>query len=114
VVSSLTSRHCSLMMVWSRRAAPLFPSTALFRSREETAQGKDPRTKVIGVLNAFPFQGPGHRLRGKHIILPKGHGHKGHQDRDSLNRKSTRLNSSHVKISYAVFCSKKKSVTSAK
>src|SRR5690606_41230399 len=28
-----------------------------------------------------------------------------HQDRD---RKSTRLNSSHVKISYAVFCLKKK------
>src|SRR5690606_40201442 len=35
-----------------------------------------------------------------------------HQDsnlepRDSLDRKSTRLNSSHVKISYAVFCLKK-------
>src|SRR5690606_12034905 len=27
------------------------------------------------------------------------------------NRKSTRLNSSHVKISYAVFCSKKKSIS---
>src|SRR5699024_11549794 len=29
--------------------------------------------------------------------------------RDSLDRKSTRLNSSHVSISYAVFCLKKKS-----
>src|SRR5690606_40905743 len=28
------------------------------------------------------------------------------------DRKSTRLNSSHVKISYAVFCLKKKNVTS--
>src|SRR5690606_42150367 len=28
--------------------------------------------------------------------------------RDALDRKSTRLNSSHVKISYAVFCLKKK------
>src|SRR5690606_5569727 len=28
---------------------------------------------------------------------------------DQLDRKSTRLNSSHVKISYAVFCLKKKS-----
>src|SRR5207302_7011902 len=28
---------------------------------------------------------------------------------DALDRKSTRLNSSHVKISYAVFCLKKKS-----
>src|SRR5690554_7623847 len=30
------------------------------------------------------------------------------------DRKSTRLNSSHVRISYAVFCSKKKSVVSAR
>src|SRR5690606_22515595 len=29
----------------------------------------------------------------------------------SLDRKSTRLNSSHVKISYAVFCLKKKKIT---
>src|SRR5690606_41508348 len=29
----------------------------------------------------------------------------------SLDRKSTRLNSSHVKISYAVFCLKKKKLT---
>src|SRR5690606_41710882 len=29
-------------------------------------------------------------------------------DPDSADRKSTRLNSSHVKISYAVFCLKKK------
>src|SRR5690606_41263048 len=30
------------------------------------------------------------------------------QERDHRDRKSTRLNSSHVKISYAVFCLKKK------
>src|SRR5690606_38314583 len=30
---------------------------------------------------------------------------------DLVDRKSTRLNSSHVKISYAVFCLKKKTVT---
>src|SRR5690606_40948993 len=30
------------------------------------------------------------------------------QNREDLDRKSTRLNSSHVKISYAVFCLKKK------
>src|SRR5207302_2815767 len=32
----------------------------------------------------------------------------------SSDRKSTRLNSSHVKISYAVFCLKKKSTSSEK
>src|SRR5204862_7361891 len=31
-----------------------------------------------------------------------------HQRRDELDRKSTRLNSSHVEISYDVFCLKKK------
>src|SRR5690606_39908364 len=31
----------------------------------------------------------------------------------SVNRKSTRLNSSHVKISYAVFCLKKKRIAEA-
>src|SRR5690606_39989388 len=31
-----------------------------------------------------------------------------HDEPDTLDRKSTRLNSSHVKISYAVFCLKKK------
>src|SRR6266511_3719400 len=34
-------------------------------------------------------------------------------DRKSRDRKSTRLNSSHVKISYAVFCSKKKKIPDA-
>src|SRR5947207_4912731 len=33
------------------------------------------------------------------------------QCRDSLDRKSTRLNSSHTVISYAVFCLKKKTQT---
>src|SRR5437870_10571194 len=31
-----------------------------------------------------------------------------HESGDSVDRKSTRLNSSHVAISYAVFCLKKK------
>ena len=33
---------------------------------------------------------------------------------DLLDRKSTRLNSSHVKISYAVFCLKKKKIKKKK
>src|SRR2546430_11277681 len=34
--------------------------------------------------------------------------------RDILDRKSTRLNSSHSQISYAVFCLKKKTTTSSR
>src|SRR5690606_42160600 len=36
---------------------------------------------------------------------------RGPDDAHELDRKSTRLNSSHVKISYAVFCLKKKKTT---
>src|SRR5690606_40877940 len=39
------------------------------------------------------------------------HGHAG--GGPQLDRKSTRLNSSHVKISYAVFCLKKKKATTS-
>src|SRR5690606_12475892 len=38
----------------------------------------------------------------------RGRGPKGYHRSDQQDRKSTRLNSSHVKISYAVFCLKKK------
>src|SRR2546430_218870 len=37
---------------------------------------------------------------------------KGGKPRETLDRKSTRLNSSHSQISYAVFCLKKKNVNS--
>src|SRR5436309_10520295 len=62
----------------------LFPYTTLFRSR----RGHD-RNPVLAVRNGS---------RGGDV-------HARHPRRD---RKSTRLNSSHVKISYAVFCLKKK------
>src|SRR5215475_10966261 len=63
-------------------------------------------------LHSFPtrrYSGlGGHRApRGSR---PRRHpeARRGSEDRDRRDRKSTRLNSSHVKISYAVFCLKKK------
>src|SRR5690606_42136887 len=52
-----------------------------------------------------------HRLRGgvSGGLFPRGPELPG--DRSRRDRKSTRLNSSHVKISYAVFCLKKKNRT---
>src|SRR5690606_41793394 len=44
--------------------------------------------------------------RGDEVLVVLGGGHL--QEGVGLDRKSTRLNSSHVKISYAVFCLKKK------
>src|SRR5690606_40974716 len=44
------------------------------------------------------------------VLRPKGstRNRKNHHAMKKVDRKSTRLNSSHVKISYAVFCLKKK------
>src|SRR5256886_13353608 len=86
----------------------LFPYTTLFRSRVRRVKRRPGRRPVFG---------------------PQGHHHSGRPStgahavrrrldsialvRDSIleglrDRKSTRLNSSHSQISYAVFCLKKK------
>src|SRR3989442_2657609 len=67
----------------------LFPYTTLFRSRSKPRASRaaaEGRRNTPG--GAQPRAGCGLRL--------------------SSDRKSTRLNSSHVRISYAVFCLKKK------
>src|SRR5947209_18025787 len=78
----------------------LFPYTTLFRSATVRADrsigpelGFDDR---IGGFFTVELGAAENRL---------GHGHLLSQNRD---RKSTRLNSSHANISYAVFCLKKK------
>src|SRR5256885_12801662 len=64
----------------------LFPYTTLFRSLCETARGSG-QSEIVSRRNAL--------RHGRRQIA--------HED-----RKSTRLNSSHLVISYAVFCLKKK------
>src|SRR5438874_5950668 len=85
------------------RRAPrstLFPYTTLFRSCE----GKD-RLERQGILHRGPRIGK--IAIGKTMVLltRKIEFSAAHFYKD---RKSTRLNSSHVEISYAVFCLKKK------
>src|SRR2546430_12389781 len=63
----------------------LFPYTTLFRSAD--------------------------RERGRGDV-PAAGGKSGNRDRYRQDRKSTRLNSSHSQISYAVFCLKKKKESS--
>src|SRR5438477_12526583 len=46
-----------------------------------------------------------------HVIVLRGHGEKFFSAGANIDRKSTRLNSSHMSISYAVFCLKKKKKT---
>src|SRR5690554_7336010 len=78
----------------------LFPYTTLFRS-EHRAVGGDHAEGGRGVPDAVDFDP---RLRADHRSPVRSRGAGGRQ----ADRKSTRLNSSHVRISYAVFCLKKK------
>src|SRR5690606_40109535 len=79
--------------------ATLFPYTTLFRSSADNV-------KVIMKVLEGNFQ-RNIALRGDHPGgLPRKWKRMSHFD--EVDRKSTRLNSSHVKISYAVFCLKKK------
>src|SRR5947209_16960649 len=48
------------------------------------------------------------RARGHHAARPDRRRHRRQDGREPADRKSTRLNSSHANISYAVFCLKKK------
>src|SRR3712207_8560853 len=91
----------------------LFPYTTLFRSNH--CAGKDrgwslprsaPQWGTGGGVRARNDQRHELRLLGIHVeSLSSVSGKKCHVVRD---RKSTRLNSSHANISYAVFCLKKK------
>src|SRR3712207_8907492 len=82
----------------------LFPYTTLFRSIPGLAGGGRRR-------NGEAF--PGARRHRARLTLRPAHdrGRPGTAARGrvaALDRKSTRLNSSHANISYAVFCLKKK------
>src|SRR2546429_6323490 len=90
----------------------LFPYTTLFRStsyptlhEEREGWGASFLQRCRGRLRSMCFP-------NQELILVLGLGANGHVfgcEADSdLDRKSTRLNSSHGYISYAVFCLKKK------
>src|SRR5688572_32706915 len=57
-----------------------------------------------------PLEGPGVRIEHARVIQPELRRDDGQDARivSAADRKSTRLNSSHSQISYAVFCLKKK------
>src|SRR2546428_7266843 len=86
----------------------LFPYTTLFRS-EQIALGALENAPIGAVsldVQGLTRIGLPHRQKRRRGDGVQGGGEKGPgQERD---RKSTRLNSSHDQISYAVFCLKKK------
>src|SRR5437667_1588801 len=86
----------------------LFPYTTLFRSLEELAASTG-RTDEIREWSPFRLRNPGHSCQPRQHAVECGRLYKRVlPDRREKDRKSTRLNSSHITISYAVFCLKKK------
>src|SRR2546430_10982919 len=85
----------------------LFPYTTLFRSGAVTVQ------QVLESLTSQPALAYNSVLTTIRILEKKGYVEhvkdgRAHVYQALLDRKSTRLNSSHSQISYAVFCLKKK------
>src|SRR2546427_8013801 len=80
----------------------LFPYTTLFRSPHESRRRFARPTPKRESASSMASLSTSSRSRPSGAFL-----HLGRQSRD---RKSTRLNSSHSQISYAVFCLKKKKV----
>src|SRR3989442_2856280 len=81
----------------------LFPYTTLFRSQERVVVGDrhHPARPVLDPPHAPELERAERQPRVlEEVALDVG------------DRKSTRLNSSHVRISYAVFCLKKKKTSS--
>src|SRR5256886_3601579 len=98
------------LMIRRPPRSTLFPYTTLFRSREPLE-----RTHRAGLRRVDLRRVPDADLhlipRGVRRVLPVAAGDNptGRESRLCLrDRKSTRLNSSHSQISYAVFCLKKK------
>src|SRR5690349_21905734 len=103
------SFYCVFYLLIQRRArSTLFPYTTLFRSRragtstEPASRPIEPgraRSSRSWLASWVPYLRPSRRRRRS------GWSRRWRREPD---RKSTRLNSSHVEISYAVFCLKKK------
>src|SRR5690349_24196831 len=72
----------------------LFPYTTLFRSALPDARERHARRGLLDHV----FRHRNRATAARRVAVPPGR----------EDRKSTRLNSSHVEISYAVFCLKKK------
>src|SRR5438309_7082799 len=94
-----------LFMLRRPPRSTLFPYTTLFRSREEDRVEEQHRRARRRELH----RERGHVAGGRDSERDEGERAGRKRDREAAgDRKSTRLNSSHSSISYAVFCLKKK------
>src|SRR5690606_39405379 len=92
-------------LLWSPRISTLFPYTTLFRSQMDGLRTSSMTSlQIIGTAAGVAQGLAALRPASGNLAYTWQEG----LFNDALDRKSTRLNSSHVKISYAVFCLKKK------
>src|SRR5690606_41515024 len=106
-VAALGPGSCVSYMQRPPPISPLFPYTTLFRSsmpKADLARLTNLSTQTISLII--------NRLLEEGLVSKRApvRGKVGQPSVPIIDRKSTRLNSSHVKISYAVFCLKTKSV----
>src|SRR3712207_8574426 len=85
-----------LLMIRRPPRSTLFPYTTLFRSA------------TINLDRHFRLVGTSVLEAASHATAPGEQINEGQHQRRTVDRKSTRLNSSHANISHAVFCLKKK------
>src|SRR5438067_8733455 len=94
------------LMIRRTPRSTLFPYTTLFRSYESGEGVPQNMEQAIKWFTLAAEQGNGTGSLNLARIHAGANGRT--PDYERADRKSTRLNSSHVSISYAVFCLKKK------
>src|SRR5437773_9551507 len=99
MICERASFHFFLLLVCPHPLSTLFPYTTLFRSHPFARRGAgDARQRADRLQCVANERGPrGPRRVARAAFIRE-------------DRKSTRLNSSHITISYAVFCLKKKKI----
>src|SRR5437899_9881746 len=104
-MSSYMPSHFFFLTIRPPPSSTLFPYTTLFRSHllarshQGEGGGAHLRRRAQRALHLSGARGPAPVSRPRDLLPDR---------RERADRKSTRLNSSHLGISYAVFCLKKK------
>src|SRR3712207_7261895 len=95
------------LMIRRPPRSTLFPYTTLFRSGRQRELLESVELEDLGHLRVGELRPQVERAQARQVLEVRQGGRRV-LDAVRQDRKSTRLNSSHANISYAVFCLKKK------